>query len=106
MQQNDGRFKMISEGEAEQARRAGKGSRILREDTEVTVRSTSDQAKGFHLESIGERFLRLRALAGHAFGVKVGEEVTIEGCSFVVRSKSRKILLLEGVPPETLPDER
>lgn len=50
------------------------------------------------IESIGERFLRVRSLPGKHFNLDVGSEVTIEDMPFIVRQKpAPNRLILEGL---------
>lgn len=50
------------------------------------------------IESIGERFVRVRSLPGKHFSLDIGSEVTIEDMPFVVRQKpAPNRLILEGL---------
>ena len=108
MQTENGHLEKISEAEARRRIAAGHGGRIIGTGEEVEVEARTGSRDRFVIESIGERFVVVRAKAGFSFTAQVDEEITIRDCAFAVRrifGRGRK-MLLEGVPPSPSEDER
>ena len=108
MQDSSGRLHMLTEDQMSVAVESGKGGRILSENESVAVVNNNDFSTDYVITSIGERFIWLRSKPGRIFIAKVGDEVTIKDCAFVVNkneSGGRK-LMLEGVAPSPYPEDR
>jgi hypothetical protein len=108
MQENDGRLTMLTGDEVIAEVIAGRAGRIISEGEDVQVVNQNETRANYVIESVGRRFVTVRAKAGHSFVAKQDEEITIKDCAFVVRRITRRgrTLLLEGIPPEPTADER
>ena len=51
---------------------------------------------GYVITGTGERFLSVRALPGKGWTCKVGDPLSVEGSSFIVRRVNGRRILLEG----------
>lgn len=102
MQQPDGSFKQLSEDQVKEFTGTKEEGKIIHEGQEVELKESGKAGarstdKHYVIESIGERFVRVRSLPGARWKFHKGQEIHMEDCNFRIANKFGTILLLEGI---------